>query len=144
MRKELESQGHYQRDAIVRSVAQICEDLELRCNTVEEPLQQEMEKSSTFEKRINHLNQEIISLQSRITDDELHLQGMEEEKEISEKERQELLDEKDRLCGHIEDLKKEMDVQRKRTEQITNKAKERELELQSTILGHGTDKGRVL
>jgi hypothetical protein len=45
LKSELESQNSYQRDSIVRSVAQICQDLETRCNTVEEPLRREKTRS---------------------------------------------------------------------------------------------------
>jgi hypothetical protein len=61
LNSELESQNMYQRDAIVRSVAQICADLEARCNTVEEPLRREKEKSAACEDKISELSQEIES-----------------------------------------------------------------------------------
>jgi hypothetical protein len=43
LKSDIESQGYFQRDSIIRSVAQICQDLETRCNTVEEPLRREKE-----------------------------------------------------------------------------------------------------
>ncbi|KAJ6196839.1 hypothetical protein J3E72DRAFT_244379 [Bipolaris maydis] len=81
LESELQSQGKYQRDAILRSVAQICTDLETRCNTVEEPLRREKEKSTKLEEQIRSLNDEVESLRIQNEDSVDQLEGLEKELE---------------------------------------------------------------
>lgn len=108
LNSELESQNHYQRDLIIRSVAQICQDLESRCSTVEEPLRRERDKTAELEEKVAELSKQVSVLQSRISDDELHLQGLDDEKELLEKEKREMSDANKRLILRIDNLKNEI------------------------------------
>ncbi|KAJ4362195.1 hypothetical protein N0V95_001543 [Ascochyta clinopodiicola] len=130
---ELESQNSYQRDSIVRSVAQICQDLETRCNTVEEPLRQEKARSRELEQRVGELSEQVSSLESQAADDRFHLDGLEDEKLG-------IADEKDRLSARFNELQVHLDEARRDADEALRTAQEefnaRELELRSTILNH--------
>ncbi|KAH7402735.1 hypothetical protein BKA66DRAFT_449383 [Pyrenochaeta sp. MPI-SDFR-AT-0127] len=133
LKSELESQSFYQRDSIVRSVAQICQDLETRCNTVEEPLRQEREKSETLEKKVAQLNEQMLLLESHLADDKFHLEGLEDEKER-------INDQKNRLTTSLEELKVEFSKANAKAAEalriVQEAASARELELQTTIRRH--------
>jgi predicted nucleic acid-binding Zn-ribbon protein len=133
---ELESQGHYQRDSIVRSVAQICQDLEARCDTVEEPLRQEKARSQELERQLAELNARVVSLEVEATDDRLHLEGLEDEKlNIS--------DERDSLAAKLRELQKDAEEASRTADEMLHKAHKefnaKEMEFRSTILTHEED-----
>jgi chromosome segregation ATPase len=147
---ELASQSLYQRDAIVRSVTQICGDLEARCNTVEEPLRKEKEKSTAFEAQAYQLNQEIESLQARLVDDGYHLQGLEkdlddtrEERDRLEQEKLEIFEEKERKCARLQEVESFLEESNRNANEATRAAQEsfsaKELTLRSTILQYEED-----
>jgi hypothetical protein len=133
LRSELESQSFYQRDSVVRSVAQICQDLEARCNTVEEPLRREQQKSKELEEQVRQLGEQITSLESQAADDRFHLDGLEDENNG-------LGDENNRLLAKLEDLKTELSETNERGLEALRSAEQtfnaRELELQSNLLIH--------
>ena len=133
LRSELDSQSFYQRDSIVRSVAQICQDLETRCNTVEEPLRREQKRSTEFEEQVKHLGEQITSLESQLADDRFHLDGLEDENNC-------LTDENNRLVAELEDVRTELSAAKERGREALRSAEQtfnaRELELQSNILVH--------
>jgi hypothetical protein len=133
LRSELESQSFYQRDSVVRSVAQICQDLEARCSTVEEPLRREQQKAKELEEQVRQLSEQIISLESQAADDRFHLDGLEDENNG-------LGDENNRLLAKLEDLKTELSETNERGLEALRSAEQtfnaRELELQSNIQVH--------
>ncbi|KAF3051690.1 hypothetical protein E8E11_011005 [Didymella keratinophila] len=133
LKSELESQTSYQRDSIVRSVAQICQDLETRCNTVEEPLRLEKARSQELEQRVEELSEQVFSLESQAADDRFHLDGLEDEK-IG------LADEKDRISAKLDELRMRFEEANRDADEALRNAKEdfnaQELELRSTILNH--------
>jgi chromosome segregation ATPase len=133
LKSELESQGHFQRDSIVRSVAQICQDLETRCDTVEVPLRHEKERSCDLERQVAELKARVASLEVEATDDRLHLEGLEDEKlNIS--------DERDSLAVKLRDTEAEVREANRKAEDMLNKAHEdfnaKEMELRSAIITH--------
>ncbi|CAO2657262.1 Nn.00g033880.m01.CDS01 [Neocucurbitaria sp. VM-36] len=113
---ELESQSFYQRESIIRSVAQICRDLETRCNTVEEPLRREQEKSTKLEQRMVGLLDQISLLEAQAIDDRLHLDGLEEE-------RLTMADEKEKITVKLEELKVEFAEASRSAEDTLREAK---------------------
>ncbi|KAJ4992727.1 hypothetical protein SVAN01_01773 [Stagonosporopsis vannaccii] len=133
LKSELESQNFYQRDSIIRSVAQICQDLETRCNTVEEPLRRERLKSQQLEQRIEELNEQVSSLESQAADDRFHLDGLEDEKMA-------LADERDRISTRLDELRVQFEEANRGADEALRSAQEafnmKELELRSTILNH--------
>ncbi|KAJ8111954.1 hypothetical protein OPT61_g5568 [Boeremia exigua] len=133
LKSELESQNSYQHDSIVRSVAQICQDLELRCNTVEEPLRREKIRSQELELRVEKLREQVSSLESQAADDRFHLDGLEDEKLG-------LADEKDRVSAKLDELQLQFEESIRHADEALRGAQEnfnaRELELRSTVLDH--------
>lgn len=131
LQSELESQGQYQKDAIVRSVAQICQDLETRCNTVEDPLRRERQRAHELEGRVTELSARVASLEVEATDDRLHLEGLEDEK-------MNVCDERDNLRARLESLNDEYEEASRKANDTLSKTHEeynaREMELRSTIL----------
>ena len=133
LESELESQNSYQRDSIVRSIAQICQDLETRCNTVEEPLRREKARSRELEQRVEELSEQVLSLESQAADDRFHLDGLEDEK-LS------IADEKEQISAKLNELQLQLERVNRDAEEALRTAQEdfkaKELELRSTILNH--------
>jgi predicted nucleic acid-binding Zn-ribbon protein len=133
LKSELECQGSYQRDSIVRSVAQICQDLETRCNTVEEPLRREKERTQELEQHILKLDERIASLEVQAADDRFHSEGLEDEKLIISEER-------NSLSAKLDHLQATSDEAIRKTNDVLVQAREdhnlKELELRSMILTH--------
>jgi predicted nucleic acid-binding Zn-ribbon protein len=131
LNSEIETHGSFQRDSIVRSVAQICQDLETRCDTVEEPLRHEKKKVQVLEQHVVELNERIVSLEVQATDDRFYSEGLEEEKNSLTKER-------DNFFARLNSLQAELtDAVRNADETLTRVREDfnaKELELQSTIL----------
>ncbi|KAF2997399.1 hypothetical protein E8E13_005156 [Curvularia kusanoi] len=131
LRYELESQNSYQLDSVVRSVAQICQDLESRCNTVEEPLRQEKARSQELEQLVEELTEQVSSLESQAADARFHLDGLEDEK-LS------LADERDRVSARLDELRLRFEEANRDAGDALRMAREeldaKELESRSTIL----------
>ncbi|KAH7073350.1 hypothetical protein FB567DRAFT_197988 [Paraphoma chrysanthemicola] len=133
LKSELESQGAYQRDFIVRSVAQICQDLEARCNTAEEPLLREQQRSQKLERAAAELNARVLVLESEATDSRFHLEGLEDEK-------LNLFDEKERLSTKVDELQADLLATSRQSADMSRKHQAdlhaKDLELQSMALIH--------
>ena len=131
LRSQLESQNTYQLDSVVRSVAQICQDLELRCNTVEEPLRREKIRSKELEQRVEELSEQISSLEAQAADDRFHLDGLEDEKLG-------LSEERDQISVKLQELRIRFEGANRDAGEVLRVAREgfdaKELELRSTIL----------
>lgn len=131
LRSQLESQNTYQLDSVVRSVAQICQDLELRCNTVEEPLRREKIRSKELEERVEELSEQISSLEAQAADDRFHLDGLEDEKLG-------LSEERDQISVKLDELRIRFEGANRDAGEVLRVAREgfdaKELELRSTIL----------
>ncbi|KAI4607330.1 hypothetical protein J4E80_009725 [Alternaria sp. BMP 0032] len=155
---ELQSQNKHQRDAVVRSMAQICSDLETRCNTVEEPLRVETEKSAKLQEQVAHLNEKIAHLNEQ--NDFLHkdreesveyVEGLEKELQDSideqkrlEQEKSDLLEEKGRMYSKIQEVETSLEVSERNATETLKAAHEsssvKEHELCSTIRQYEEDK----
>lgn len=150
LESELQSQGKYQRDAILRSVAQICTDLETRCNTVEEPLRREKEKSTELEEQNRSLNDEVESLRTQNEDSIDQLEGLEKELEDLKEDQGRLQEENATITQEKEQAQsraKELETLLKESKSNANEALKaaqesfstKELALQSSILQHEED-----
>ncbi|USP82606.1 uncharacterized protein yc1106_09880 [Curvularia clavata] len=147
---ELESQGRYQRDAILRSVAQICSDLETRCSTAEEPLRREKEKSAGLEEQICSLSDKVESLRIENEDSADQLEGLEKELEDSREDQDRLRKEnyavtqdKERAWTRVKELEALLEESNQSASEALSAAQEsfnaKELALQSTIARHEED-----
>ncbi|CAI6337728.1 unnamed protein product [Periconia digitata] len=90
LKSELAHQNHFQQDSVVRSVVQICHDLESRCETVEAPLRQEREKSSQLTSEVASLQQRVESLEEQRWEDEQHIAALDADYERCEKEKDQI------------------------------------------------------
>lgn len=131
LKSDLKNQGSFQCDSIIRSVAQICQDLETRCNTVEEPLRHEQEKALGLEHHVLELNERIASLEVQAADDRFHSEGLEDEKLL-------IFEERDSLVAKLKHLEAETDEAIRKADEVLIQVREdynaKELELRSTIL----------
>jgi hypothetical protein len=130
---ELSRQNSYQQDTVIRSVAQICQDLESRCNSVEEPLRREQAKVKDLTAEVTQLRQQVRLLETEAIDRQLYADGFEAELSNVESERNELL-------TRLAELKADLAQANRQTDETLRNAHEqfnaKELELRSTILTH--------
>lgn len=103
LKSELENQRHFQQDSIVRSVIQICHDLEIRCETVEAPLRQERDKSRQLAKDVASLQKELKSLELKRWEDSEHINALDSDNERVEQERDRIEAQFIRLKNEFED-----------------------------------------
>jgi len=133
---ELENQSFYQRDTVIRSVAQICHDLESRCQTVEEPLRREKEKSSRLQEEVRELRENLASVELKRWEDGEHLAALDSENERLEKEKDQVTDELGRLRQDFDDAKlKAMETLREARDQYSTA----EMQLRSSVLAREDD-----
>jgi predicted nucleic acid-binding Zn-ribbon protein len=158
---ELERQSHYQRASVIRSVAQICQNLEDRCHSVEAPLRQEQARVKELNSVIAELREKIADMEAEAMDRQYFFNSLEAEIESGNKERAVLSKEKEALTATIEgleaktdDTNKEKDDLATRLEKLkadfdqaneeadealfrlTENLKAKEAELRSTISAH--------
>lgn len=133
LKLDLERQGSYQQDAVIRSVALICEDLENRCNTVEEPLRREREKARGLTAQVSQLHEKVHSLETEAMDRQAYADGLEAQNANVEQE-------KDEMSTRLADLKMEYTHANREADETLRTAQEefnaRELQLSSIILTH--------
>ena len=130
LRSQLDTHASYQRESLIRAVAQICHDLETRCNTIEAPLRCERERASALEAELSQTRECILSLEQRRTDDDLYLQTLRNEKT-------QLENDKKNIEARIENLQIQFERSRSQSELTLREQEEifasNENELKSTI-----------
>jgi hypothetical protein len=133
MRSELESQSFYLRDSVIRSVGKICQELEIRCETVEEPLRIEKSKSEALTAQVSQLHSLVMTLESEAVDRRLYIDGLEAEIGSAENE-------KNNIAAKFEDLRTRFSNANKEADETLRTAQKeinvRELQYRSTILIH--------
>jgi chromosome segregation ATPase len=143
--KELEMQNLYQRESVVRSVAQICHDLEDRCETVEEPLRLEQAKVKDLTIQADQLREQIESFRTKATDQQFRMEGLEADYENAEEENsaltlrlENLEEEKSELALGLKNLKAEFDVAVRQADDVLRAAREgfhtNKSQLESTLV----------
>lgn len=137
---ELESQSKYQRDAVMRSMAQICSDLETRCNTVEEPLRLEKERSVKLQEKTAHLEDQIESLRQERQDYIDHIDGLDkdlqdlkDDQQQLEQQKSELTKEKDQMYSRLQDIKTSLEASKRDATEALNAAHERSSAVESEL-----------
>jgi predicted nucleic acid-binding Zn-ribbon protein len=136
LKSELESQSFYQRDSVIRSVAQICQELEIRCETVEEPLRIEKSKSEALTTRVSQLHNRVLTLESEAVDRRLYIDGLEAEIGSAENE-------KNNIATKLEDLRTQFSSANRKADETLRVAQEDfsalELQYRSTTLTREED-----
>ena len=134
---ELERQNFYQRDTIIRAVSQICQDLENRCENVEEPLRLERQKVVELETTVTQLRGQIANLEASAMDQRLLVDGLEAERVQMESNLDQTAEENERLRETLEQLKLDLSHANRNAEETLQAANEsfnaKEVELRTTI-----------
>jgi predicted nucleic acid-binding Zn-ribbon protein len=133
LNSELDSQNSYQKDLIVRRIAQIIHDLETRCNTVEEPLRREKEKTQGMEQRLAEIEQHVKSLEGQITDAQDRIDGLDDELSDETKEKHKLKCELRKLQARFDESSRQAE---KTLQLVQDELNDKQLELQSRVLTH--------
>jgi hypothetical protein len=136
LKSELEMQSSYQRDSLIRSVTQICHDLESRCANVEEPLRQEQARVQDLTHQVSRFAEQIESLESVAVDRRLYIDGLEAENGVIQHE-------KDTLSSDLDDLHIKL-AEANRVADVTLRAAQKDfeakaLQARSIILSHEED-----
>ncbi|KAK7188732.1 hypothetical protein DPSP01_005636 [Paraphaeosphaeria sporulosa] len=133
LKHELENQASYQQDSLIRAVAQICQDLENRCDNVEGPLRSEREKIKALTEELRQAQACVESLEQKRMDDNLFLGTLDAEKARLEKDN-------DELSSRLEDLRIQLEKSNYQAHTALHEAEEaynyKEMHLRSVILQH--------
>ena len=147
----VESQSRYQKELFTREVAKYCEDLETRCNTIEEPLRREEERSKRLEGQVERLLSDIDSL-SKQREDDMHCQeGLEKDLEDAkeyrtraELEQRKISEEKDEIYAKLQEVQELLEETNRQADDMLNAAQEdfadKETSFRSTVLQYEEDK----
>ncbi|KAF1995767.1 hypothetical protein P154DRAFT_580477 [Amniculicola lignicola CBS 123094] len=131
IKSQLTTQSAYQHDSIVRSMAQICQDLENRCENVEEPLRLEQRKVSELTARVTQLGEHIESLESEGIERRLYIDGLEVDVNNLENE-------KENVSARLEEVQNDFAEAKQQATETLNAAQEAftatEGQLRSTIV----------
>ncbi|KAE8831942.1 hypothetical protein P3342_011214 [Pyrenophora teres f. teres] len=147
----VDSQSRYQKELFTREVAKYCEDLETRCNTVEEPLRREEERSKRLEGQVERLLSDIESLSKQREDDMHYQEGLEKDLEDAkdyrnraELEQRRMCEEKEDMSAKLQDMEEALERTNRQAEDMLNAAQEdfaeKEANLRSTLLQYEDDK----
>ncbi|KAK8155981.1 hypothetical protein IWX90DRAFT_55287 [Phyllosticta citrichinensis] len=113
---DLQNQDRLRIEMIERRVGEVCRDLEIRCETVEEPLRVEKQKNQELQAEIHRLqeqNQDLVTqaseLEGREIDRELCMQGLENEKAQVEVELKTACEQNNTLEERLQELQGSME-----------------------------------
>ncbi|KAF2021895.1 hypothetical protein BU24DRAFT_488223 [Aaosphaeria arxii CBS 175.79] len=133
LKSEMGMQTAYQHESVVRCVAQICQNLEDRCENVEEPLRVEKDKVKALTSENIELRAQAQSLETDLLDRRLCIDGLEDHIDSLENA-------KDDLSAKLMDLKIEFSTADRKADEVLRAAQEdfnnKEMHLHSTILTH--------
>ncbi|EDU49935.1 conserved hypothetical protein [Pyrenophora tritici-repentis Pt-1C-BFP] len=147
----VDSQSKYQKELFTREVAKYCEDLETRCNTVEEPLRREEERSKRLEGQVERLLSDIESLSKQREDDMHYQEGLEKDLEDAkdyrnrvELEQRRMIEEKEEMSAKLQDVEEALERTNRQAEDMLNAAQEdfaeKETNFRSTLLQREDEK----
>lgn len=100
----LETEGKLKHEFIIRTVGEVCRDLEERCAKAEEPFYQEQARYKDLEARFNELSAHASDLEAQTVDRSLVMDAMEVEKTQIETHLRAAESENDELSERVEEL----------------------------------------
>ncbi|KAF2867203.1 hypothetical protein BDV95DRAFT_503161 [Massariosphaeria phaeospora] len=131
LKSVLQSQSSHHSDSVVHFVGKICRDLEMRCETVEEPLRNERVKTKILEAELYQLREDKVFLETAKTDQDCYTYGLEEDLKNQH-------DKNHKLSTKLQELRGEFDEATRRADETLRIAQENfneiESRLQSSIL----------
>ncbi|KAF2176189.1 hypothetical protein K469DRAFT_646104 [Zopfia rhizophila CBS 207.26] len=136
LRAELDRQNFYQYELVTRSVSQICQELEARCEYVEEPLRRERDKVKELQAKVSEWEAETSKLQTKKTE-------LEAEKAQTESELERVETERENISMALKGLNDELAAVNKRADETLRTVHEefsaKELQLKSLIIKYEED-----
>ena len=81
LREDLDRDTASRHELVVRSVSNICRELEARCNNVEQPLVAEQQRSKNLQTQLESCAQNCVELQSKVKEHSIALDGMQAERD---------------------------------------------------------------
>jgi uncharacterized protein (DUF3084 family) len=131
---DLEQQSAHQRDLLVRNIAQICHDLEERCENVEEPLRKEQRKVEDLQSQNTKLRDMVSVLESEAADRKLLVDGLEGERMQWEADLDQLETKNDDLSLSLEGLRQKLQHAERQAKQARGGSESREIQLRADLL----------
>ncbi|KAL8929705.1 MAG: hypothetical protein Q9172_000262 [Xanthocarpia lactea] len=108
IKAELAQNAEYQYVEIVRTMEDVCRDLERRCNEVEAPLRDERARSTKLHIELDESRLRVAEISSHSHEQSLFLEGIEAEKSELVARVRDLENEQNGLVGRTEDLREEL------------------------------------
>ncbi|KAL8655097.1 MAG: hypothetical protein Q9226_003173 [Calogaya cf. arnoldii] len=108
VKNELSQNAEYQYQGIVRTMEDVCQDLERRCKEVEAPLRDEKARSMKLQAELDESRLRVANLSSHTHEQSLVLEGIEREKSELLARIADLEHEHNELFGRTEDLRQEL------------------------------------
>ncbi|KAF2488895.1 hypothetical protein BU16DRAFT_215948 [Lophium mytilinum] len=135
---DLQQQSAHQRDMIVHTVAQVCQQLEERCDHVEEPLREERRKVEELEAEVTKLRELASALESEAIDRKLVVDGLEGERMQWERDLQQAESRNDDLSKEfstsLEDMRQKLEETEREAHQMRADFEARENQLRAGLL----------
>ena len=108
IKSELAQNAEYQYIEIVRTMEDVCRDLERRCNEVEAPLRDEKARSTKLHVELDESRRRVAEISSHSHEQSLFLEGIEAEKSELVARVRDLENEQNGLVSRTEDLREEL------------------------------------
>ncbi|KAK4989460.1 hypothetical protein LTR50_003203 [Elasticomyces elasticus] len=133
----LRSEAQLQHKAVLRAVADICHDLEQRCEDVETPLRAERERLQTLQGQHDKVLQDFSDLEARLVDRDLRIASLTAERDQAIEDLQSQETEREALFTRVEQLESQLRDTNKNADEVLiamRRAKDdQRLEFLSTI-----------
>ena len=135
---ELEQQTGFQRELVIRTVARVCQELEERCETVEEPLRQERRRVEDLQLQVTELSTRTSDLEGQAIDRKILVDGLEAGLTETETHLRQAQAENNELSNSVKDLRRQLEEANKQADQALRVAQDsfniREIQLRTALL----------
>lgn len=135
---ELEQQTGFQRELVIRTVARVCQELEERCETVEEPLRQERRRVEDLQLQVTELSTRTSDLEGQAIDRKILVDGLEAGLAETETHLRQAQAENNELSNSVKDLRRQLEEANKQADRALRVAQDsfniREIQLRTALL----------
>ena len=114
-----------QHQTILRTMEEVCRDLERRCEAVEYPLREELNKSTRLASELDVSQLLVTKLEAQIQETSLVLEGMDQEKTLLSNQVRNLEDLLQTSSESFSEMRESLNAATKHSESITRSAEER-------------------
>ncbi|KAL8951422.1 MAG: hypothetical protein Q9222_002613 [Ikaeria aurantiellina] len=130
VKHDLVQNADHQYQTIVRSMGDVCQDLERRCNEVERPLREEQAKTAQLLSELDESRRTMAGLESLNQEQRLMMQGTEKEKNEMVSLEEDMRQEREELWSQVEESRKEVRIAHERVSVVTQRSASEVKELQ--------------